>query len=177
MATEKTMTSETVFHGKIINVRRDDVLLPDGRTGIREVVGSVDAVAVVAVTENREVLMVRQYRYPTGQELLEIPAGKIEPGEQALGCAQRELEEETGYRAVNWRYLYRFYTSPGFCTEQIHLYLAYDLTAHNQNPDQDEFIEVIKVPLEEALQMAESNKICDAKTIIGLLAAVRHIDK
>ncbi|SFR02080.1 NUDIX hydrolase [Desulfoscipio geothermicus] len=177
MATEKTMTSETVFHGKIINVRRDDVLLPDGRPGTREVVGSADAVAVVAVTENREVLMVSQYRYPAGKEMLEIPAGKIEPGEQALECAQRELEEETGYRAGNWRDLYRFYTSPGFCTEQIHLYLAYDLTAHNQNPDQDEFIEVIKIPLEKALQMVESNEICDAKTITGLLAAVRYIEK
>lgn len=168
---EIIIDSETVFTGKIITVRKDQVRLPDNRQGIREVVKCADAVAIVALTDADEVLMVRQYRHPTGRELLEIPAGKIEGGEDPLGCAQRELEEETGYRAGDWRQICSFYTSPGFCTEQLHLLLASDLSKYTQKLDQDEFIEVEKIPILVAVQMVAGGEILDAKTIIGLLAA------
>ncbi|AGL01362.1 NUDIX domain-containing protein [Desulfoscipio gibsoniae] len=174
---EKIIESEKVFTGRVIAVRKDRIQLPDGGKSIREVVSCADAVAVVALTDGGEVLMVKQYRHPAGKELWEIPAGKIEAGEYPLHCAQRELEEETGYRAQNWRQVYSFYTSPGFCTEQLHLFLASDLTKYDQKLDQDEFIEVEKIPLSEAVQMAGKGKIVDAKTIIGLLAADRDIDK
>ncbi|WP_347490939.1 NUDIX hydrolase [Desulfoscipio sp. XC116] len=174
---EKIIHQETVFTGKILTVRKDRVYLPDGRTGNREVVGCADAVAVVALTGGDEVLMVKQYRHPVGKELWEIPAGKIEADEHPLQCAQRELEEETGYRAQNWQRVYSFYTSPGFCTEQLHLFVASDLTKYNQKLDQDEFIEVEKKSLPVALDMAVSGEIVDAKTIIGLLAADRYINQ
>lgn len=172
---EIIIDSETVFTGKIITVRKDQVRLPDNRQGIREVVNCADAVAIVALTDADEALMVKQYRHPAGQELWEIPAGKIEAGEDPLGCAQRELEEETGYRAGDWRQICSFYTSPGFCTEQLHLLLASDLTKHNQKLDQDEFIEVEKIPISVAIQMVAGGEILDAKTIIGLLTAEKYV--
>ncbi len=175
--TEKTIASETVYTGKIITVRKDLMRFPNGHSGIREVVACADAVAVVALTDRNEVLMVKQYRHPVGQELWEIPAGKIEAGEKPLQCAQRELEEETGYLAQNWHQIYSFYASPGFCTEQIYLLLASDLTKYSQKLDQDEFIEVEKISLSAALQMAASGQIIDAKTIVGLLAAERFISQ
>lgn len=176
MTKEKKISSEKVFKGKIVDVCRDTVLLPDGNQGVREVVKSADAVAVVAVTKDLEVLLVKQHRYPTGQQLLEIPAGKIELGEIPLDCAKRELEEETGFRAKSWNEMFRFYTSPGFCTEQIYLFLAQNLEMYEQKLDRDEFIEVVKIPLENALELAEKNEINDAKTIIGFLAAHRIIN-
>ncbi|TYO97822.1 NUDIX domain-containing protein [Desulfallas thermosapovorans] len=174
---EIIIDSETVFTGKIITVRKDRVRLPDNRQGTREVVNCADAVAIVALTDVDEVLMVKQYRHPTSQELWEIPAGKIEAGEDPLSCAQRELEEETGYRAGDWHQICSFYTSPGFCTEQLHLLLARDLTKYNQKPDQDEFIEVEKIPVSVAVQMVTGGEILDAKTIIGLLTAEKYIRK
>ncbi len=174
---EKIIASKTVYTGNIITVRKDQMRFPNGYSGIREVVACADAVAVVALTDRNEVLMVKQYRHPASQELWEIPAGKIEAGEKPLQCAQRELEEETGYRAQNWRQIYSFYTSPGFCTEQIFLFLASDLTKYNQKLDQDEFIEVEKITLPAALKMAASGQIVDAKTIVGLLTAERYINQ
>jgi len=167
---EKKVVSETVFKGRIIEVHSDQVEFADGGCGVREVVITANAVAVVALNERQEVLMVKQYRYPTSEELWEIPAGKIEAGEAPLQSAQRELEEETGYRAKSWRSIYDFYMSPGFCTERMYLFLAHDLTAYRQKLDQDEFIEVVAVPLSKALQMVEDGQIVDAKSIIGLLA-------
>ena len=173
--TEKQISSETIYQGRVIEVRKDQVLLPDGQFGMREVVVTNDAVAVIALNERQEVLLVKQYRHPAGQNLWEIPAGKIEAGETPLQSAQRELEEETGYRAKNWRSLSSFYMSPGFCTERIHLLIASDLTEYQQKLDQDEFIEVGKFVLAEALQMVEKRDIIDAKTIIGLFAADREL--
>lgn len=176
MAKEKKVSSEMIYAGKIIDVRKDQVLLPDGRTWDREVVDLADAVAIVAVTDNNEVLMIKQYRHPAGKELLEIPAGKIEPHEAPLTCAKRELEEETGYLAKSWYELGKFYTSPGFSTEQIYIFLARDLTLHDgQKLDQDEFINLEeKMPLDKCLELARTFKIEDAKTIIGLLAVEGH---
>ncbi len=174
---ERAISSKNVYAGKIITVRKDQMMFPNGHLGIREVVDCADAVAVVALTDSNEVLMVKQYRHPAGQELWEIPAGKIETGESPLQCAQRELEEETGYRAQNWRQIYSFYTSPGFCTEQIYLLLADNLTKYEQKLDQDEFIEAGKISLFMALQMAANGQIVDAKTIVGLLAAEKYINQ
>lgn len=176
MVENKTLLSETVFKGRVIDVRRDKVLMPNGNTATLEVVGTSDATAVVAVTADRKVLLIEQLRYATGGMLLEIPAGKMEPGENAEDCARRELEEETGYRPGTMRWLASFYTSPGFCTEKIHLFLAGDLTRYQQKLDQDECIEVIGIPLDEALARVEKGEIIDAKTIVGLLTAYRIVE-
>jgi ADP-ribose pyrophosphatase len=167
---EKKLDSRVVYRGKILNLRVDTVLLPDGRTGTREVVEYTGAVAIVALNEKKEVFLVRQYRYPVGKELLEIPAGKIEDGEEPLQCAQRELAEETGLRAERWQLLCSFYSTPGFTSEKMYLFLARDLNQEGQHPDEDEFVQVVKVPLDEALTMLWRGEICDAKSTVGLLA-------
>jgi len=176
MSENKAIVSETVFQGRIVDVRRDKVLLPNGNTAAMEVVESADATAVVAVTADRKVLLIEQYRHAAGGMLLEIPAGKMEPGESPENCARRELEEETGYRPGTMRWLASFYVSPGFCTEKIHLYLAGDLTRYQQKLDQDECIEVAGIPLDEALAKVDRGEIKDAKTIVGLLTAYRVIN-
>lgn len=172
---EKTIGSEYVFRGKILSVRLDTVLLPDGRESRREIVEYSGAVAIVALTAAMEVVLVRQYRYPVGRELIEIPAGKIEEGEEPDTCARRELMEEAGCKADSWRYLGRFYSTPGFTSELMHLYLAQDLTFYRQAPDEDEFVQVVRVPFDTALEMALRGDICDAKSICGLLWASREI--
>lgn len=177
MLKEKTLRSEYVFQGRILNVRVDTVLLPDGRTTTREVVEYSGAVAVVAVTSAKEVVMVRQYRHPAGRELVEIPAGKIEAGENPEACARRELIEETGYTADSWRCLGRFYSTPGFSSELTHLYLASGLTPCAASPDEGEFVEVVRIPLAQALEMAVRGEICDAKSICGLLLASRVLEE
>lgn len=176
MLKEKTMAKETIYQGKIISVHRDQVQFPDGQLGTREVVDLSDAVAIVAITEKSEVLLVKQYRYPVVSELLEIPAGKLEMDEQPLDCAKRELEEETGYRAEEWKQLVSYYSSPGFCNERMTLFLAGGLSLHQTKFDVDEFIETSKTPLPDALELIRSGRIQDAKTIIGLLWAERMLD-
>lgn len=177
MNNKKAAYSETVFRGRILDVCRDRLELPDGRETTMEVVCSPDATAVVAVNDAGEVLLLDQFRYATGGMLLEIPAGKMEPGENPEECARRELEEETGYRAGSLRHLASFFTTPGFCTEKIHLFLALDLTRGSQNLDRDEFLEVTPVPLVKALEMVDRGEISDAKTIVGLLTAHRVLNK
>jgi ADP-ribose pyrophosphatase len=167
---EKTMKTEEIFQGKIIKVRVDTVLLPDGNTATREVVEHPGAVAIIAVNERREVLFVRQFRKPIEDVLLELPAGKLDLGEEPLACAQRELEEETGYRAKEWKHLFSFYTSPGFSNEILHLMVAQSLEMGQAHPDGEEFLEVVWVPLEQARQMIFEGEIRDAKTIIGICA-------
>jgi ADP-ribose pyrophosphatase len=171
--TEKRLKSDYAFKGRILNLRVDTVELPNGRTSTREVVEYAGAVAVVALDEQGNVVLVRQYRYPVGRELVEIPAGKIDRNEDPLECARRELAEETGYRAREWQSLLRFYSTPGFTSEHMHLFLAKGLEAGEQAPDEDEFVEVRKVPLSEAVAMVERGEICDAKSIVGLLVASR----
>ncbi|MFZ5632249.1 MAG: NUDIX hydrolase [Bacillota bacterium] len=174
---EKTIGSETVYRGKIVNLRVDEVELPNGNNTRREVVEHGGAVAVVPINEKNEVLMVRQYRYPVGKVLLEIPAGKLEKGEDPAACAARELEEETGFKAGSMKHLFSFYSTPGFTNEILYLYLAGGLTHLGIHPDEDEFIQLHYVPLERALEMVDRGEICDAKSIIGILAAKREIDK
>ena len=167
---EKMISSKRIYEGRIINLRVDTVTLPNGKTSKREIVEYAGAVAVVPMNKNGELLLVRKYRYAVGQTLLEIPAGKIEPGEDYAVSAGRELLEETGFTASNLKPLISFYSTPGFTNEQIHLFLATDLKLKKQKLDDDEFIDVVTVTLKQALEMIWSGKICDAKSVAGILA-------
>jgi len=173
---EKTVSSKTIYKGNILNLRVDQVELPNGRQTSREVVEHRGAVAVVPLSDQGEVLLVRQYRHPAGEVLLEVPAGKLEAGEDPGLCAARELREETGYQAGEIRLLFSFYTTPGFSSEKMHLYLARGLQYRGQQPDEDEFIRLQPVPLETALEMVDRGEIADAKSIVGILAAKRVLD-
>lgn len=168
---EKKIASQPIFSGKILNVRLDRVLLPDGQEGTREVVDHPGAVAVVPVTATGEVILVRQYRYPVEEILLEIPAGKLDRGENPEACALRELEEETGFVAKRLEKLTSFYTAPGFSNEIIHLYLASELEPAAQKLDGDEFIQVEFYQPEKVRQLLSDKVIKDAKTMVGLLLA------
>lgn len=172
---ENTISSKQIFSGRIIKVRVDEVVLPNGRRSTREIVEHPGAVAVVAITDNDEVLMVRQYRKAIERELLEIPAGKLEAGESQETCVKRELMEETGYYPNELKYMTSFYTSPGFSNEILHLYLAKDLVRKVKNADFDEYLQAEKVPFEEALKKIQSGEIVDSKTITGLLLAFVQI--
>lgn len=170
---EKTVESEVIFQGKFIHLRKDRITLPDGSSAIREVVEHPGVAAIVPLTTRQEVILVRQWRYPIGKVSIEIPAGKLSPHEEPLECAKRELAEETGFGAKSWQHLISFYASPGFCDEEMHLYIARDLVVSDARPDDDEFVEPLVVPLEAALEMIETGEIVDAKSIIGLLEAAR----
>lgn len=167
--TEKTLSKSYKFKGRIINLRVDDVLLPNGSTSNREVVEHPGGVCVAALTENNEILMVRQFRYPYMQELLEIPAGKLNPGEEPGECGRRELIEETGAHTDELRSLGKLYPTPGYTDEIIHMYWARVTYTGNSNPDEDEFVECIKLPIEQAVKMVLSNEIRDAKTQAAVL--------
>ncbi|MCF8011579.1 MAG: NUDIX hydrolase [Clostridiales bacterium] len=168
---EKKLFSETIYEGKILNLKVDTVELPNGNISKREIVEYSGAVAVVAHTRDNQILLIHQYRYPAGEQLLEIPAGKLEPGEEPLHCAKRELREETGAEAEVWQKLFSFYSTPGFSTEKMHLFLASELQIKEQDLDEDEFVEVEKVLLDEVIQKIKEGKICDSKSIAGILAA------
>ncbi|SMB98546.1 ADP-ribose pyrophosphatase [Thermanaeromonas toyohensis ToBE] len=166
---EKCLKSERIYSGKILNLRRDIVELPNGQQASREVVEHSGAIGVVALEGDGRVYLVRQYRYPIGQITLEIPAGKLEEGEDPLDCARRELKEEAGIEAKRWEPLLTFYTTPGFSNEIMHLFLATELSPREAAPDQDEFLQIVALPLEEALEKVRKGEIADAKTILGLL--------
>lgn len=169
--TETKLESQQIFSGKILNVRLDRVLLPNGKESTREVVGHPGAVAVVPVTTDGRVILVRQFRYPVGEILLEIPAGKLDGGENPDDCARRELEEETGFVAGSLEKLTSFFTAPGFTNEIIHLYIARDLVQAAQKLDGDEFIDVEYYSRQQLKELVASNAIKDAKTLVGLLMA------
>ena len=163
----KTLTS---YHGVIVNVRLDEARLPDGSTAKREVVEHPGGVTVLPLEPDGTVWCVRQYRYPFSRTLLEVPAGKLDaPDEDPLVCAERELSEETGYTAEHITKLTTIATTVGFSNEKIHLYAAEGLTPGKQHTDEDEFINVVKVPLEEAVAMATDGRIVDAKSVISIL--------
>lgn len=172
---EKTITSEKKFEGRIFNVRVEEVELPEGKTGYRELVEHPGGVGVVALTDDNKILMVRQYRKAIEKDILEIPAGKLEPGEDPLICGMRELEEETGYKAKEFISLGYFYPSPGFANEVTHLYLAWGITKGEVNPDEDEFLDVLEISTEEVYDAILKNEINDAKTVIGFLKAMEYI--
>lgn len=168
--TEKQLTKEYIFKGKIINLRRDTALLPNNTTAIREVIEHNGGVCVAALTKNNEVLFVKQFRYPYMEEILEIPAGKRDSlCEDPLQCGKRELKEETGATAKRFIPLGELYPTPGYCGEIIWMFAATELDFGEQNPDEDEFLEVTKIPLEKAVEMILKGKIKDAKTQTAIL--------
>ncbi len=175
---EKQLSKKYIYKGKIINVRVDDALLPNGKIAKREVVEHPGGVTVVAVTDNNEILAVRQYRYPYGEILLEIPAGKFDsPEEIPLDAVKRELKEETGATAAEFINLGVIYPTPGCYGERLYLFAAKGLSFGDTDLDDDEFLEVEKIPLEEFTQMIMQNKIKDAKTIIGVLKIKELIER
>ena len=169
--TEKTLESKEIFKGRIIRVRLDTVALSDGRESLREVVEHPGGVTVIPVDSEGNVYCVRQYRYPYGEHVLETPAGKLEPGEDPLECAVRELGEETGFTAERYEYLGYLYPSPGYCREVIHIYLATGLVSGRMHLDEGEFLDVEKHSLEELTDMAMKNELTDAKTVAAVLKA------
>jgi len=170
---EEIIHSEYLYRGNVLKLRLDQVRLDNHHIVAREIVEHRGAVAIVALDEQNHVLMVRQYRAGAEREMLEIPAGTLEEGEDPLLCANRELSEETGYRAMQWEPLGMFYSSPGFCTEKMYLYLARHLTHGAAHPEADELLHVELVPWDHALAQITRGEIVDAKTIIGLLRAAQ----
>ena len=166
---EKTVASQVLYNGKIIRVRRDTALLPNGSQAAREVVEHPGGVGIVALDSDDCVLMVRQFRYPLNQILLEIPADKLEQGEDPGACAVRELSEEVGAAAGRLTDLGCAFVSPGFCNEAIHLYLAEELTFGQAHPDEDEFLLPERVPLDQLVAMAMDGSLRDGKSVIGIL--------
>lgn len=166
---EKPLSSEYPYRGKIVSLRVDQALLPNGRQAVREVVEHPGGVCVAALTDQEELLFVRQFRYPYQEVILELPAGKRSPGEDPLACGVRELKEETGAEAERVEPLGRLYPSPGYTDEIIYLFLATGLSLGDSHPDDDEFLEVERVPLGEAVRRVMAGEIDDAKTQIAVL--------
>ena len=167
--TERQLSRETIYEGKILHIYRDDVLLPNGRTSVREVADHPGGVAIVALDENDNVLTVKQYRYVFSRVLEEIPAGKLERGEDPREAAIRELKEETGAASAHMTDLGALLVSPGCYGEVLHLYLAEGLTFGAQHPDEDEFLDVVRMPFDRAVELCMTGELTDAKTVIALL--------
>lgn len=167
--TETPLQQTVIYDGKIIRVRVDDARLPSGAIAKREVVDHPGGVCVAALTDQEELLFVRQFRYPYGEVIPEIPAGKLEPGEDPLPAGKRELREETGATAAHYESLGQLYPSPGYCGEIIHMYMATGLSFGEMSPDEDEFLEVERVALDKAVDMVLSGDIKDAKTQAAVL--------
>jgi ADP-ribose pyrophosphatase len=168
LATEKVISSKVIFTGRAIKLRVDTVQMPDGRETTREIVEHAQVIAVVAVDDKDNVLLVRQYRAPTGQELLEIPAGGIDGKERPDEAVRREMQEETGFLPRELVRLGAFYTAPGFCNEYMHLYLATDLVPSRLRAEDTDEISVERVPVKDIPKLLTSGKIEDAKSIAGL---------
>ncbi len=171
---EKTLSSEYVFNGKVIDVKRDEILVSNGHKSIREVVEHSGGVVILAIKDNL-ILTVQQFRYPIKKLSVELPAGKLEKGEDPDFAAKRELEEETGYLADKWTSLGYIYTSPGFCDEKLYLYLAQELTFKKQNPDEDEILECQEYSIEEIRSMIKNGIINDSKTICAIQRAGEYL--
>lgn len=174
---EKQLSYEYKFKGKIINLRVDQALLPNGAISTREVVEHNGGICVVPLTDKNEVLMVEQYRYPYSEVVLEIPAGKRDGDEEPLEGGKRELKEETGAVAENYTFLGELYPTPGYCGEIIYMYLATGLSYGETDPDEDEFLNLKKIPLETAVEMIMNGEIKDAKTQAAILKVERMLRK
>ena len=166
---EKRLEGETIYEGKIIDLVKDKVLLPNGSDSIREVVVHHGGVCVAALTEENEVFLVKQFRYPNSGVLTEVPAGKLEKGEKPFDAIKRELKEEVGAEAENFYFLGEFNPTPAYCSEIIYLYAATGLSFGEQQLDEDEFLDVEKIPLDEAVKMVLDGRITDGKTQALLL--------
>ncbi len=170
----RVLSSKQVYKGRVFSVFRDEVIEPTGVRNTREVIRHSGSVVILAVDESKnlddpEIIFERQYRHAAGQFLLELPAGRREPNESPLAAAKREMIEETGYRAKRWTLLTKYFASPGFLGEWMQIYLARDIREGTSQPEADEQIEVLRIPLSKALELAHSNKIHDGKTLIGLM--------
>lgn len=173
--TEKTLQKNYIYRGKIINVRRDDAILPNGGRCIREIVEHPGGVTLAALNEKQELIFVDQFRYAYMDVLLELPAGKLEKGEDPLEAGKRELLEETGYTAAEYTFLGKFYPSCGYTDEIIYLYLAQGLSYSGQKLDEDEFVNVRTIPLKDAFEMVMKNEIPDGKTQAAIMKTYWHI--
>ncbi len=165
--TEKTVKKNYIYHGAILNLRCDDAELPDGKPCKREIIEHSGGAAVVCVKDGK-ILLVKQYRYAYGEEIYEIPAGKLNVGEDPKLAAVRELEEETGIKA-EVKHLYTLYPTPGYTNEKIYIYLAENVSEGDRHLDEGEFLSAEWLPLDEAYAMLKNGKICDAKTVVALL--------
>lgn len=176
---EKTITTKQIFDGRVIKVQVDEVTLPNGKTATRELVKHPGAVAIIPITSEGKIVMVEQFRKPLEKSIIEIPAGKLEPGEKPEYTALRELEEETGYGATELDLIQSFATSPGFADEIIHLFAAKNLFKIEQpaDLDEDEFVELMEVSIEEAEQLVKEQRIFDAKTILAIMWAKNNLVK
>ena len=170
---EKTISSETIYEGVIFTVRKASAELEDGSVARRDIILHSGGVCVIPVTENNEIFMVRQYRYPFHEITCEIPAGKLNYGENHAECGKRELLEETGFTCSEYIYLGEMYPTPAYNSEITHMYLAKGLEYKKQNLDDDEFLDVIKIPLEKAVEMVMKNELKDGKTQLVILKAAR----
>lgn len=166
---EKTIEEKNIYDGKILNLKLQKVELPNGKVTKREIVKHPGAVAIIAYVDEETILLVEQFRKAVDKVLLEIPAGKIESGEEIELCGRRELEEETGYRAEKFEYLGKIYTSPGFCDEIIYIYKAEKLVKGIVGGDEDEFINLHKVKVNKLKEMIKNGEVCDAKTISAFM--------
>jgi len=166
---EKTLSSQLIYDGHAVRLRVDAVRMPSGRETTREIVEHRDCVAVVAIDGDSNVLLVNQFRKAVGKELLEIPAGGIDPGEDPVAAVRREMQEETGYLPQKLEKLGGFYSTPGYCTEYLYLYLATDLTPSQLYAEDTESIRLIRAPISQIPSLISSGSICDAKSIAGLL--------
>ena len=174
MAAEKTLSSKIIYEGRAVKLRVDTVQAADGRQTTREIVEHADCVAVIVVDADDNVLLVKQFRKPVEKELLEIPAGGIDNGEDPEAAVRRELQEEIGYLPRRIERLGGFYSTPGYCSEYLYLYLATDLTPSQLHAEDTEGIEVVRVPIKQVPELITSGKICDAKSIAGLLAYLEY---
>jgi len=174
---EITRSQEYKYRGKIVNLRLDEAELPNGRRAAREVVEHVGGACVAALTEKNELLFVRQFRYPYGEALLELPAGKLEPGEEPEAGIRRELLEETGAVGGTFHFLGKLYPTPGYCDEVLWMYATRVARRTDSQPDEDEFLEVETIPLAEAVKMVMAQKLPDAKTQAAILIIDRLVQE
>ena len=170
---ETQLSTKQVYSGSFLDVRKDEVELPNGKTSTREWIKHPGAACIIPVLPDGKIALIKQYRYPVKRELIELPAGKLDPGEEPEECAKRELEEEIGYSAGKLTFVCNIYPAIGFASEKMWIYLAEELIKTTENTDHDEFIELMPTPLNKAVKMVWNGQITDVKTIIGLLWAER----
>ena len=168
------LSSQTIYDGQVVKLRVDTVRRPGGREAQREIVEHADCMAIIAVDVDDNVLLVKQFRNAVEKELLEIPAGGIDPGEDPVTAVRREMREETGYLPQTVERLGGFYSAPGYCTEYLHLYLATDLTPSQLFAEDTESIKLVRVPISQISSLINSGSICDAKSIVGLLIFLKY---